>query len=205
MATRGPRDSGFSRSSKTAEAVECRTMVDDVVAPPSSSTAAQKVLGQFPVPSQPLTIDSLIKFVAQSSYLYDSTNPLFASARIRIARWHEIGAFFDTTGEIVARHWLKAVSRYKYVLRKLLVAKLRNEPIQVPGPWFDKVGAIIGVTFEQAQEQLDPGEGLEDCLHRVLMPSRNLIRKAECHPTADDSHMKSPERKRSKRPYDGAV
>lgn len=44
----------------------------------------------------------------------------------------------------------------------------------VPGPWFDKVGSIIGVTFDQAMAELDPREGLEDCLHRVLLPSHNL-------------------------------
>lgn len=126
-------------------------------------------------PFQPLTLDNLIKFIKQSSYLYDSTNPLFASSQIRVARWHEIGGYFGTSGETIVRHWLKTLFHYKYVLRKLLIAKLRNEPqMTVPGPWFDKVGSIIGVTFDQAMAEIDPREGLEDCLHRVLLPSHNL-------------------------------
>lgn len=108
-------------------------MTDDAikVQQPQDSDA-QNEISLYPTPVRPLTLDNLIEYINQSSYLFDPSNPLFSLSRVRLARWHEIGAFFGVTGETAVRHWLKAVARYKYVLRKLLLAKLCNKPVIPP-------------------------------------------------------------------------
>lgn len=90
-----------------------------------------------------------------------------------------------------------------FLQKKCLINHYKNEwyPIQIrpPGPWFDKVGTIIGATYDEAMEVLDPAQGLEDCLHHILLRTRNIIpeEKLSTIPSGDDDC--SIESKRMKR------
>ena len=89
------------------------------------------------LPVQKLNVAALAEYVGQSPYLYDCKEPLFVITDVRIARWEEIGAFFGVSGENAMRFWVKAVVRYKVVLRKLIAAYLEGVPVQVsPGESF---------------------------------------------------------------------
>lgn len=56
----------------------------------------------------------------------------------------------------------------------------------------------MGATFDEAMAKLDPSEGLEDCLHRILLPSRSLIPESEI-PSAPVEGGDSTEAKGTKR------